>query len=81
MSEKKYKLVHVQWVDITQQPDGYWTEKDNFNPADVDSLGYLVQQNNKFITIAQSVVDDGSWGGVTSIPVGCIYKISRLKCY
>ena len=75
----KMKKVEIKWGDskgITSD----WEFKDDIEPmepAPVSSVGYLLDDNKEYKTIAQS--DGGSQVlGRMTIPVCCIKKITLL---
>jgi hypothetical protein len=74
------KIVMVEWIDSCTHKDGRWIDKCNIKDLETAggcSVGVMVKENNKQITIAQSMGDYEA-SGLMSIPKGCIKKITQL---
>lgn len=78
---KKNQRVLVEWVDITSQAHG------NFADAGLERFttigfwqGYkTTPEYGRFLVIADSIDGKGEAYGVTSIPVGCVKSIRKLR--
>lgn len=74
------KIVRIAWSDskgITPE----WEIKEDMGqlrPACVDSVGFLLEDRDDYVTIAQSDTDDQVLGRLT-IPRGCIKEISVIR--
>ena len=74
------KLIKITWFDskgITSE----WEFKDEIKPlkpAEITSVGFLCDDNDKFKTIVQSKCKEQVLGRL-SIPCGCIVKIEELN--
>lgn len=84
---KKYKLVRVWWPD-SQGEGTSWEYLRTVVERDVDlthvSVGYLVRENSKFVTIAGHLgavagETPNCVGGVFHIPRAAITKMETLK--
>ena len=78
---KKNTLVKVNWVDtITQRG---WQDRNSIEDelaSRCTSVGYVVADNKKVITIAGTVgSNDSHTLDAITIPKGCITKIRRIK--
>lgn len=76
----KHKIVKIHWVD-SYGVEGTWESWDElppFLPVEVFSIGYLIDNNKNYKTIAQSVSETHILGRMT-IPIGCIKKITIIR--
>ena len=83
------KLVKVTWFDTNETSDSGWLSLDEVKknkPCKVASVGWLINEDVKFITIAadidahenESEADD-LLGRVQCFPRGCVEKIETLS--
>jgi len=83
------KLVKVTWNDTNETSDSGWLSLEEVKknkPCKVASVGWLINQDEKFVTIAadidahenESDADD-LLGRVQCFPRGCIDKIEILS--
>ena len=83
------KLVKVTWFDTNETSDSGWLSLDEVKknkPCKVASVGWLFNEDEKFITIAadidahenESEADD-LLGRVKCFPRGCVEKIETLS--
>ena len=83
------KLVKVTWFDTNETSDSGWLSLDEVKknkPCKVASVGWLINEDEKFITIAadsdahenESEADD-LLGRVQCFPRGCVEKIETLS--
>ena len=72
--------VLVKWVDIASH-DGAWMdlgEAKEFKPLVVETCGWLVAQNDDYITIVSSLSgEEDEVGSVNAIPKGCVLSIQE----
>ena len=74
-------LILVEWLDHCSWSGGPWsTLKDlkDLKPQVITSVGYLVVEEETYITIASTVGDD-MYSGDTCILKSCITKRRKLK--
>lgn len=80
---KELKVVSVAWVDSASHP--FWNDKDtDYDVLHCHSVGFLIQETDDMIAIAQSAaLDDGAkpWADVIVIPTVAITNIIVLKEY
>lgn len=79
MSSNKLPLRKVTWIDSASQ--GGWrrlNETDN-DPVVVESVGYVLYNNAKAITLVQSVAKHGDVNACMTIPKACVQSIRRIK--
>ena len=83
------KLVKVNWIETNETSDSGWLSLDEVKknkPCKVASVGWLINEDEKFITIAadidahenESEADD-LLGRVQCFPRGCVEKIETLS--
>ena len=83
------KLVKVTWLDTNETSDSGWLSLDEVKknkPCKISSVGWIVNEDEKFITIAADVdateiesESDELLGRVQCFPRGCIEKIETLS--
>ena len=78
----KKPLILVFWEDHLGSSD--WTSiqevKSDFKPAVAKTVGFLIHEDEKTLKVADTLLDDGSVGGVALIIKSCIigeYKVLR----
>lgn len=73
----------MTWED-SRQTDGAWTWLSGYKPRDpvvVQSVGWLIQDDEAVKVLAQSMAEDGDdvqAAGIKVIPTRCVVKIERL---
>lgn len=78
------KRVEVLWLDAQDHPEK-WADNDDVQTwaeksCEISSLGYLVRQTDRYITLgADWDPDDKDWGRVTKIPMKMVKEIIELK--
>lgn len=76
-------LVKVEWNDSQDHPDKWVDEADaekfGNEMCTITSVGFLVSQTEKYVTIAGDWdAIDKDYGRVTKIPIGMIVKQTEL---
>ncbi len=78
----KKPLILVFWEDHLGSSE--WTSiqevKSDFKPAVAKTVGFLIHEDEKTLKVADTLLDDGSVGGVALIIKSCIigeYKVLR----
>ena len=78
----KKPLILVFWEDHLGSSE--WTSiqevKSDFKPAVAKTVGFLIHEDEKTLKVADTLLDDGSVGGVSIIIKSCIigeYKVLR----
>jgi hypothetical protein len=78
---EKKSLVHIEWGDAWSS--GVWQNEGfgeiQHKPHIVNSIGWVVQANEKGVTIAARVAEDGVYGNVMFIPNGMIISCTTLR--
>lgn len=77
--EEKYDMVIVRWLDHTG--DSAWLNMkqiEDAKPAEVVTVGWIILEDDKYIKIADSLVDDGTYGGMSLILKECVIDITEL---
>jgi len=83
MNERPVPVI-IEWLDINSSDGGWQTEDEikNFRPALCYDVCFIYSQNEHYVNTYSSynLHDDGSmdYGFITSIPSGCIRKITKL---
>jgi hypothetical protein len=79
LPEPDFPLVLVTWRDA-------WFDFDEPDPEDaradylVSTVGFLVRQGPRFVSVAQEVLPDGDgFRAVTHIPIAVVEKITQLQ--
>ena len=83
------KLVKVTWFDTNETSDSGWLSLEEVKknkPCKVASVGWLINEDEKFVTIAADIDAhenksdaDDLLGRVQCFPRGCIDKIETLS--
>ena len=79
-----FPMVNVVWLDTNECSLSVWQSKDELMeavPCTIDSLGYLITENDKFVTISADKDhenEDDLFGRSQVIPKGGILKIQYL---
>ena len=71
----KYKLVLVKWLD--HSGDAAWFDKVSVKKMKIPvatTIGWLVDEDKKTIKIADTMLEDGSFGGVSHLLKSTIVK-------
>lgn len=74
------KIVKIKWLDSASD-DGKWYDKEEYNsikPVVCKSVGFVLKETDKYITIAHSVSPD-QIAFTMAIPKFAIIKIKELK--
>jgi hypothetical protein len=69
------QLVEVIWEDIVQDP----TWETNVDCLTVTSVGYLVENSEKYLKIGGSITEDGEIAGIIAMPKGCVLNVKFLS--
>lgn len=73
-----FTIVHVKWIDAALYPD-WLTSYEEANLLPVDTVGFLLYEDDRVIKIAQSNCADVKFSAIQSIPKGNIVKLSKLS--
>jgi hypothetical protein len=76
MSQGRITRVYVRWVDSCSPSDSSWHTKDNLSlsPLTCETLGWLVNEDRKSVSVASCVMENGALYGVITIPKCSILK-------
>jgi len=80
MKKTKYDMVIINWIDskgVTSNWE-FIDDMDPVTPAETISIGFLLEENKKYKTIAQNISNDQVLGRMT-IPSCAITGVRRLK--
>lgn len=79
------RIVEVEWVDSSQQMDRAWYEKSEMTaaaekgPLTCRSVGYLLHEDARHLSLVNSSTLDGEVGAPLSIPRGCVVAVTELR--
>lgn len=77
MDKPPYRMVVVSWRDAYSR--SAWTPAPaTLGPMPCLTVGFLVEDEKEYITVAQSWSTDDGIGDRTSIPRGCITSVKTL---
>ncbi len=77
------RIVKIQWTDAVTSAEPGWTTKEDAmvsattKPPEMTSVGFVLHENDKWISLSDSVGDD-EFGQVTKIPKVIIISIVTL---
>lgn len=75
------KLLWIKWKDSTSQQGGIWHDLESvkdMKPLSIVTVGYLIQESKKHITVASSITKHQVAGDIC-IPKSCIKSIKTLS--
>lgn len=78
MAKYKYKRVMVWWVDTAHYRGWQLDGHDDLRPAEVRTVGWLIEKTDETLTIAQSITSDLT-ADVLVIPAQCVREITTLE--
>ena len=70
----------IEWLDhiaIASWLDTELIKKQK--PALIRTIGFLVEENNEYIKLVDTITEDGDMGGLSLIIKSCIINIWHLK--
>jgi|TARA_X000001382_G_scaffold128027_1_gene116841 hypothetical protein len=79
-----YPLVKVVWIDTVETSDSSWQQLEELlkeTPASIDSVGYMIKQNEDYIVIAADKAtkdDDDLFGRCQVIPKGVVKTMIEI---
>lgn len=76
------RALYVEWVDSCSNTGRVWKSRENTkrDVAKCVTLGFIVEENDRFITIASSTdPDHEDYAGEMTIPKAAITKRRRVK--
>ena len=77
---RKYRAYRVDWVD-TMHRSGWKMPEDDMSLIPNSTMGYIVERTREYIALAQTIGHDKDampFSSVTTIPRGCIKKMTRI---
>jgi hypothetical protein len=82
LQTKKYKCVYVNWIDA--ESDAGWQDKAEIKKwikeeCLVHEIGWVVDENAKYLVISNQILYDGGVGNKTKIPKKWIKSIRRIR--
>ena len=76
-----YPLVLIEWHDAVAQGHGWRPIQKigQLEPEFIRSIGWVVKEDDKGITLVSSITRDGDADGDVLIPLGCIISRTSLQ--
>jgi len=71
------KAIRLTWLDSCTE--SHWAQDAQPGLAEIRSLGWLIQQTDELITIAQSLDSDGNSAERLTVPVVTVTDITYLQ--
>jgi hypothetical protein len=71
------KMKKVSWID-SKTVLSQITEDELPKPCVIDSVGFLVEETDEYITLARERIDS-DWRGVIAIPKCCVKEIKDVQ--
>ena len=73
------KIVYLRWLDSALVPE--WTRDpgEDTGLAEIETIGYLILEDEQHVQIAQSIFDDYKYSAIQSIPKSVILERQELK--
>lgn len=65
-------IIQLTWIDSCAQSE--WSDDPSFKVAEVCSVGFLLDDNDKHITIAQSRDQEGKSAERLTVPKVCVVR-------
>ena len=78
---KNHKIVEVTWVDPAEFSGWNGSEALAFQPSHCKSVGYLIHQTKKQITLSDTIAtdQDQDYGACLVLPRGVVVSIKTVK--
>lgn len=80
---KKRRLLHVTWNDSCSiDGGGTWKGSErvaSMTPSRIDSVGWVLSETAKSVTLVSSVCESDNVSGEICIPKGCIVRKRILR--
>lgn len=76
------KIVKVLWIDTSSNHEWKSAEamkKWGNEDMVIESIGFLIDKNNKHVVLSGMMASDGESGIQQRIPRGCVKKITYIK--
>ena len=81
--ERKMKIVQIKWIDSCASNQNWNFIQDfdgDIEPIKIISVGFLLQENDDVVTIAQNYgTDPEQVCNLMTIPKGCIKQITTIE--
>ncbi len=75
---KKNKILKIQWIDSKYGGGWEFLDEITCKSAEVETIGYILEENSESITLAHSISDKQCCGKIT-IPKVCIKKSCEIE--
>jgi hypothetical protein len=80
------KMFEVIWMDSTYHFDRAWYNSSHFKEIrkrsedyPIKSTGYFLGKTKKTICMCSGITSGNEYGGIYTIPRGCIIRMRRIK--
>lgn len=71
------KRATVEWIDSCSY-QGWQDPNEPFDPMTIQSIGYVVQEDESKIVLSTSLGANGTYADPIAIPKKCVIQIGRL---
>ncbi|KKN01443.1 hypothetical protein LCGC14_1127690 [marine sediment metagenome] len=80
MKKVKKTVIKITWRDCTSQ-HGWYSQQEaiEIHLESIQTIGWLVEENEDVVIIGVSLAEDGKIGNITIIPRGCILKMVKVQ--
>ena len=69
---EKDQCVYIHWLDSTNMMGGWVYDKLTAKAKDIETVGFIVDVNDKAVMVSSTRSDSGGVVNPISIPLGCI---------
>ena len=78
----KYKIVRLEWADITGNSEPWYTIEDalELEPAHMTTIGWLIADNPDYIIISSTLGTKKEASDINCIPKSAIKSIEEIMC-
>ena len=73
-----HKLVYIRWLDSAITLEWSPLDKEECGLTEIETVGYLILEDERHIQVAQSNYEDAKYSGIQSIPQSVILEKRTL---
>lgn len=78
----QFQLIKITWNDACSTSHGWVPVQDNYEPMPIESIGFVVGNSEKALTLAHSIAKTNTPVGVTdpiTVPWGMVQSLEEVK--
>lgn len=68
------KILYIRWLDSALTPEWSQAPSEATGLSEIETVGYLLLENNEHIQVAQSSYEDYKYSAIQSIPKSVILE-------